>query len=212
MKMRIDNDRFFRYYRHEFNPRRISQKQVDGLREIVAFLAKHLVGTASSIPWAAYMLATVKHETANTFQPIVERGRRAYFDRYEITSKNPRHRRIARSLGNTEPGDGWLTRGRGYIMITGRDNYVQFSPIVGIDLIKQPDAARIPSVALKIMHHGMVQGLFTGKRLGHFITPQKINYPQARRIVNRMDKAMVIAAYAEKFEIVLYASRQEPLR
>jgi putative chitinase len=53
-------------------------------------------------------------------------------------------------LGNTQPGDGWRFRGRGPIMITGRDNYARFGEIIHVDLIANPDRAGEPVVSPRI--------------------------------------------------------------
>ncbi len=50
-------------------------------------------------------------------------------------------------LGNTEPDDGYQFRGRGYIQLTGRSNYTDYSQATGLDLIKQPELAADPGNA-----------------------------------------------------------------
>jgi putative chitinase len=41
--------------------------------------------------------------------------------------------------GNRNTGDGWRFRGRGYIMITGKNNYKAFGDYIKVDLVKEPD-------------------------------------------------------------------------
>lgn len=53
-------------------------------------------------------------------------------------------------LGNTSPGDGYKYRGRGYIQLTGKENYERYGKKLGIDLVNDPDLANDPSIAIKI--------------------------------------------------------------
>jgi len=50
-------------------------------------------------------------------------------------------------LGNKEPGDGARYRGRGFVQLTGRDNYEKFGKVLDISLADNPDCACAPEVA-----------------------------------------------------------------
>lgn len=53
-------------------------------------------------------------------------------------------------LGNTQPGDGRLFKGRGPIQLTGRANYRTFGNTLGIDFERHPEIAALPSIGLHI--------------------------------------------------------------
>jgi predicted chitinase len=63
-------------------------------------------------------------------------------------------------MGNTEPGDGWKYRGRGFIQLTGKDNYKSASKdIFGDDrLLQNPDLANDPQVATQVTAWFMKKG------------------------------------------------------
>lgn len=129
----------------------------------------------------AYVLATVEWETARTFQPV----REAYW-------KDEDWRR--RHLSKYYP-----FYGRGYVQLTWEGNYRKYSKILGLDLVKEPDLAMEPRHALFILVHGFKTGAFTGKKISDYINAAKSDFRNARRCINRLDRAEEIAALAEKF-------------
>lgn len=171
---------------------------------------KQLIGFINADPnvndvrWAAYMLATTKLETGNTFQPVTEHGSRPYFNRYEPGTK------AGKQVGNTQKGDGYLFRGRGYVQITGRGLYTTLGDDLGIDLVENPNLALDPQIAYNIMSYGMRNGSFTGVSLSDYINSSETDYYDARRIVNGTDRASTVAGYAVQFQTALTASIGSP--
>ncbi len=55
-----------------------------------------------------------------------------------------------KDLGNTEPGDGWLFRGRGYLQLTGRANYRRTGCAIDLGLEAMPELAVHPHRAWQI--------------------------------------------------------------
>ena len=87
------------------------------------------------------IIATIRVETGG-FQPINEFGsRQRFIDLYEGRM----------DLGNTNPGDGPLYHGRGFIQLTGRANYREFGGILKFNLEDNPDLALDPIVSAKVL-------------------------------------------------------------
>jgi predicted chitinase len=55
-----------------------------------------------------------------------------------------------KDLGNTQPGDGRLFKGRGPIQLTGRANYQKYGGLLGLDLIDNPAIAATKEVGFRI--------------------------------------------------------------
>lgn len=150
-----------------------------------------------SIPHISYALATIHHETAFTYEPITEYGGKSYFNKYDGRA----------SLGNNQKGDGYRFRGRGYVQITGRTNYTKMAKLLKVDLVNNPELALSRDIAFEILTLGMHDGLFTGKKLSTYLTGSTKDYKNARRIINGVDKAAQIAAYATEFELMLVEAK-----
>ena len=58
----------------------------------------------------------------------------------------------ANRMGNGpgETGDGWRFRGRGYIHLTGKDNYKRYGEYLGLDLVNNPELAEKEDIAAEI--------------------------------------------------------------
>lgn len=94
-------------------------------------------------------LATLGTETP-AFAPLRElsprnEDRTAYFQRMYWANPLVRHR-----LGNLTPQDAAAYFGRGFIQLTGRDNYHLYGELLGLDLLTQPDLALDPANSARI--------------------------------------------------------------
>jgi len=94
----------------------------------------------------AQFMAQVRHESAD-FSRMKEIGGKAYYAKRYDPKYAPK---TAKILGNTHIGDGERYHGRGFIQITGRDNYRMAGEGIGLDLVKHPELAAKPDVAAKI--------------------------------------------------------------
>ena len=94
----------------------------------------------------AQFLAQTHHESLG-FKRMEEMGSPAAFMRKYDKTKNPSK---AKTLGNTERGDGAKYFGRGHIQLTGKYNYKIAGEALGLPLEKKPELAADPSIAEKI--------------------------------------------------------------
>jgi putative chitinase len=121
---------------------------------------------------------------------------------YDPNSPIPKRAALAKANGNTLPGDGVLFHGRGYVQLTWRSNYAKMGKQFGLDLTSDLAAANKvlqPDLAARIMFFGMEKGTFTSKKLSDYFAGATSDWKNARRIINGLDQAENIAAYARKF-------------
>lgn len=182
----IDRGKFYTSVRTDFG--RLKQSQVDGFE---AILNEWEDSTLTDRRWLAYMLGTAWHETAKTMQAIEEYGKGK-----------------GRVYGKKDPKTGKAYYGRGFVQLTWAANYKKMGAILGIDLYNHPELALDTGIAVKIMFEGMTtgesfKGDFTGKHLGMYFHDITADWRNARKIINGLDRADLIAKYAKDFYIAL---------
>ncbi|MGK3143636.1 hypothetical protein [Pantoea sp. C2G6] len=132
----------------------------------------------------AYILATVKRETGDTFQPVREGDWVGHTSTDEYRKKHYRY---------------YPYYGRGYVQITWDYNYKAYSEKLGVDLVSEPDKALEPNKSLFILIDGFKNGVFTGKKLTDYVSKDRVDFLNARRCINGLDHAEQIKGFAEDF-------------
>lgn len=167
---------------------KLDQIQVDTINRLLAG-ASHW-----SVAWLAYGLATAWHEAR--FKPIPEWGK-------------------GKGRPYAKPGKyGQSQYGRGLVQLTWDFNYEWADKALGLNgsLLRNFDRALEPDIAARVLILGMETGAFTGKGLRKYLSGEVGTYEQfreARRIINGMDKADLIAGHAVKFQAALLAGKWE---
>lgn len=154
---------------------RITKTQIAGIEAIIAAFSDMGDGDRRHL---AYLLATAKHETANTMQPIREWGQ-GKGRPYGVPDKT-----------------GQVPYGRGYVQLTWDYNYAKADKELGLGgaLVKNYDLALDPDIAAKILVRGCIAGWFTTKKLRDYP-----DFKNMRRVINGLDKADLVASYATRF-------------
>lgn len=180
----FDTARFFECVRAKFGA--LSQDQVDGFNAVLKAM------TGSPIAFTAYAMATAWWETAKTMQPV----REAYWVKNAEAWRKANLRYYP-----------WY--GRGYVQLTWEANYVRADKELGLagELTANPDKALEPDIAAAILRKGMDGGWFTGKSFSTYLPARgladTLQFREARRIINGVDKRDEIAALAISFQEAL---------
>jgi peptidoglycan L-alanyl-D-glutamate endopeptidase CwlK len=121
---------------------------IENIKENLPLILDALI--AAKLPDRAMVLmalGTIRAET-ESFVPSSEGQSRFNtspsghpFDLYD-------HRR---DLGNTGPPDGENFRGRGFVQLTGRENYTRYAGEIELDLVTNPELANDPQVAATLL-------------------------------------------------------------
>jgi len=166
-----------------FHDRKYTQMQVDSINALFAEANKQHITSKAQM---AYILATVYHECYNPktpetrMTPIVEFGSESY-----LRSKKY-----------------YPYVGRGFVQLTWKENYLKYNKEIeerfGVNIMQNPELVLRIDISAYIAIAGMKYGRFTGKCLNDYINVKKADTYNARRIINGLDKAQLIADYCKQ--------------
>ena len=200
----MNREAFYAFVRQALFGGTLTKGQVTGTDGILDMWAAFGDGDVRKL---AYILATSFHETARRMEAV--RETLASTDTEAMNRlQNAWERGQLRTVKTPYWRGGYF--GRGHVQLTHRRNYKRMGELLGIDLVGNPSLALEPQISAKILIIGMMDGMFTGKKLADYINRDNADYRQARRVVNGMDRAELIAGHAEKFEAALRAARTAP--
>lgn len=176
------------------------------------------------LSWLAYIIATMRKETNDTFAPVVEgyyipASKRAGALYNYYAKNNPGALRTIFPNGRY----GINFTGRGDVQITHNYNYDKFRQLVldkypNKDIVANPEFACEPDIAFLIMEEGMTRSdltfrdeNFTGFTLEQFLNDKKLDWTGARKIINGKDCANEIAKYAiAYYDILEFEDEEKP--
>ena len=192
---------FFDSIRDSLFNGKLSSNQVNGINSIL--IAWNRYGN-NDLCQFAYVLATAYHETGKTIQPVREGFAKDTASAIAAVTRLFTKGVIRKNYSDLKNGKSYF--GRGYVQLTWDYNYAAMGRLIGQPLLENPDLALNPDISAQILVVGMMKGTFTGKSLSQYINGsdgKQEDYENARRIINGLDKAELIATYATKFEKAL---------
>ena len=159
---------------------------------------KYLVGVASKSgikgTELAQFLAQLKHESWD-FTKMEEKGGSNYYKKKYDPQFAPK---TAKILGNTKIVDGARYYGRGYIQLTGRDNYRMAGSALGLDLLTKPELAADPATAAKIAVWFWQNKT---KDITNFADTRTVTYKINPALKGLQDRQANFAEYAKLFKV-----------
>lgn len=158
---------------------------------------------------AAYVLATAYWETGRTMKPV--REAHGGTDQQSINRlENAWRKGQLKWVKTPYWRDGFF--GRGYVQLTHKYNYEKAGRKLGVNMVRDPSIALQSDIAARVLVVGSKEGWFTGKKLSDYITAERTDWRNARRIINGTDKASTIAKLAGGFDAALVTDGYRPGR
>lgn len=196
MITQLDCKTFFDAYRTYFSPV-LNQAQVDGYD---AMFDRYEQLKLTDARWLAYILATAYHETGARMEPVREGFSSTDEGSIKAVTNLYKQGRISENYAARLPnGNSYF--GRGLVQLTWADNYKRLGNALGIgtQLYDNPALALDLTMSVEILFKGMMDGLFTGRRLDQYFNATTTDWLNARKIINGTDKADLIAKHAKQF-------------
>lgn len=195
---------------------KLTQQQIEGTESILSAWDAEVPDDATQTDFKklAYVLATVFHETGGKMVPVREGFAKSDAAAIKIVK--------ARSYGKPDAvidpmrspklkKTGKVYYGRGQVQLTWAENYDRIGKRVGAPLLTNPDLMLNPQISATVAVKGMLDGLFTGRRLSDYFNPKGANPRGARAIINGQDKAgLVEDHYNSILAALLAADEQSP--
>lgn len=230
--IRFDRKKFFDEYKAAFYPVGTStegllQKEtVQALDEILTWIEADGLEFYGSKEALIYCLASWYWESGRYYKRLINgKGINVRIEFNAIEEKRASPIKQPALYKNQERYYRENGQGRGLVMITWLINYFKVGELKGVKgeqvggvtitgmVLKQiPNLMLNPRVSYLAASRGMKYGAFTTHTLDEFFIPGKPpQYVQARKIVNGLDRAELIASFAAKFERIIRASMQTDL-
>jgi len=139
----------------------------------------------------AYIMATAYHETARfKYKEEIGKGKGRDYGAHHTLIRGKKERYY----------------GRGFTQLTWLQNYSKMSIKCSLAFDKEIDLVSSPNKVFEdhsinsfIICEGSLEGSFTGKKLSDYITDEKTDFVNARRVINGTDASEQIAQYASTF-------------
>ncbi|MFT4129974.1 glycoside hydrolase family 19 protein [Labrys sp. (in: a-proteobacteria)] len=178
--------------------KKLTADQVAGVNALLAAFDQYGDGDLRKL---ANILGQVQRETGGLMTPV-----REGFTKTDAEARAYVKRQGYKYAKPTKYG-GQVAYGRGPIQNTWDYNYEKMDKRLGLNgkLLANFDLALDPVIGAQIAVIGMMEGIFTGKKLGDYFNTVT-NWQQARRVVNGMDHADEVATNSKRFHAALLAS------